>query len=524
MPPSPQPSPPAPPASRALLTQTLILAFLSVAILFFWQGNKGFSLTDEGFLWYGAQRVMQGEIPLRDFRSYDPGRYYWSAALMSLQGSDGIIALRGAVAVFQALGLFVGLWLVGRSLKKPSLPYLLLAALILAAWMLPRHKLFDISISIMAIAALAYLIQRPTPRRYFLAGVYVGLAAVMGRNHGLYCAAGSLGVLVWLRVRHSGGPGFRKGFVIWSAGVTLGFAPILLLALLAPGFGLAFWKNIWFFIEVKTTNLPLPIPWPWRVDFAALPADEAAREVLVGLFFLATAAFGPLGIIWAFRQRLRRQPVAPALVAASFLALPYAHHAFSRADVGHLAQGVFPLLIGCLVLFAGQPSRRRWPPALLLGAVSLYVMTVFHPGWQYQREPNWVPLTVSGSQLWVNPSTEFEVKFLRGLAAKYAPHGESFLAMPLWPGAYALLERKSPMWDVYSLFPHRRAAELAEIARLEKAKPAFVVHLDIALDGREDLRFSHNYPLTYSYILKHFALVPALSNSVLKVYLPKPNR
>ncbi len=27
-------------------------------------------------------------------------------------------------------------------------------------------------------------------------------------------------------------------------------------------------------------------------------------------------------------------------------------------------------------------------------------------------------------------------------------------------------------------------------------------------------------PLTYSYILKHFALVPALSNSVLKVYLP----
>ncbi len=507
---------------------TLALASSIVFTLFLWQGHKGFNLWDEGYLWYGAQRVMLGEVPIRDFMSYDPGRYYWSAALMSLKGDNGIMALRSAVAVFQAIGLFAGLLLIAQSttqrFKNWSFVYLLLSAVTLTVWMFPRHKLFDISLSILLIGALAFLVQNPSRLRYFLCGMCVGLVAVFGRNHGMYGVAGSVGVMAWLTINRgsrAGAPRFIEGIGLWVAGVVIGFTPVLLMIWLVPGFDTAFWESIYFLFEVKATNLPLPIPWPWKAPFGLAPAGEAIRGLLIGLFFIGTVVFGVVAIAWVSWQKFRKRAASPVLVAAAFLALPYAHYAYSRADVGHLAQGIFPLLIGCLVLLAAQSPKIKWPLALMLCGASLWVTHVSHPGWQCDASKQCVSIEISGDELGVAPDVANDVHLLRKLTDEYAPDGRSFIATPFWPGAYALLGKKSPMWEIYPLFPRNEGFQQEEIERIKIANPGFILVYDWPLDGREELRFRNTHSLIHRYIVDNFELLPDSPNPAYQIYKPR---
>ncbi len=69
---SDEPHPPV--RQRATWLVPLAFALLLVGAVFGWHGRLGLRLADGGFLWYGAVRAALGEIPLRDFQSYDPGR------------------------------------------------------------------------------------------------------------------------------------------------------------------------------------------------------------------------------------------------------------------------------------------------------------------------------------------------------------------------------------------------------------------------------------------------------------------
>lgn len=504
-----------------LSLKILLLSALVVSLSFAWQGHKGFSLWDEGFLWYGVQRVLLGEVPIRDFMAYDPGRYYWSAALVRVAGDNGIMGVRAAVAAFQVLGLFTGLWLIARSGRRERSDRVLfwvVSAAILVLWMFPRHKLFDISLSMLLMGVLSGLVGRPTARNHLIAGVCLGLVAVFGRNHGVYGAVAGLGVIAWLSMNKPLGPPVLKGLALWGAGILIGFLPVVVMGLLIPDFARAFWDSIRLLFEQKATNLPLPVPWPWTVDVATVPAGEAVRGVLTGLFFMGTLAFGGLSVAWVVYRQWRGQPVAPALVAAAFLALPYAHYALSRADLGHLAQGIFPLLVGCLVMLSTARAWVQWPLTLALCAASWGVVHASHPGWQCLGPTACVEVDISGDTLRIDPGTANDVTLLRQLAERFSPNGRTFLAVPFWPGAYALLERPSPMWEIYALFPRSSDFEKKEIDRIRAANPGFVVVMDFPLDGREELRFKRTHPLIHGYILNHFDSVQHAGGPGYQIY------
>jgi hypothetical protein len=399
--------------------KAVLLGIAMVVALFAWEGHLGFSLWDEGYLWYGVQRVMSGEVPIRDFQAYDPGRYYWSAALMRLSGTHGLMALRETVVIIQALALAAALGClaaVGR--KRGDFLFILLCALTLLVWMVPRHKLFDISLSITLVCVLALLIQRPSGSRYFGAGLMVGAAACFGRNHGVYGLAASIGTLFYLSLRCKDWSAWRLGAASFFAGIFIGYLPIILMLFLVRGFAPAFIESVKFLFEIKATNLPLPIPWPWKVRFSDGPFSDSARQLLIGVFFVATLLFGCLAPLYVVVGKIRKKPLEPLFVACAFSALPYAHYAFSRADPGHLAQGIFPLLIGTLAIASQYSERRRWSAAGVLCAASVFAMIALHPAWQCRDSGACEQTLIGDDRLLIDRGTARDVSLLRSLKEK----------------------------------------------------------------------------------------------------------
>src|SRR3989338_8150205 len=70
------------------MTKYVLLGILIIIILFFFF-NRGFAYYDEGFILHAAQRVLQGEVPYRDFDLiYTPGSVYLTAAAFKLLGES----------------------------------------------------------------------------------------------------------------------------------------------------------------------------------------------------------------------------------------------------------------------------------------------------------------------------------------------------------------------------------------------------------------------------------------------------
>ena len=478
------------------VTQLIALTLLVFLSLFLWEGRVGLNLPDGGFFWYGVQRVLSGEVPIRDFQAYDPGRYYWSAALLAATHGTSIVALRATAAIFGWIGVFAGVWLVARGgATKTDRILWLLAAVSICAWMNPWFKVFDNAFAILLICGFAYLLRRPSPRGFFVAGFCVGFAAVFGRNHGVYGLAASIGAVAYLALQLRR-LATLKELGAGALGVVTGFSPLLAMFLI-PGFGSAFWDSIQLIFHEGATNFPLPVPFPWRVPFEQMP---------LGVLFLWIIAFPMVGLVCAAINLRSSASTHPEFVAALLVSVPYAHYAYSRADVDHMAVSITPVLVGCFVALARSSAPLRYTLAAVLAAISVLVVGPTHPGWACHQTECTVT-TVGTDRLRVVPGTAKDVALLNKLVHDFAPNGKPFYVTPYWPGAYALFDQKSPTWAIYALWPRTEGFQQRENEKIAAAKPGFVLINDLPLDGREGQRFSQTNSLTYGYIKTHYRLL-----------------
>lgn len=466
----------------------------------------GFNPTDDGFILAYARRVLEGEVPHRDFISVRPaGSALLHAPVVAL-GGDHAFLLSRYVALVEMAVVALAWVVVLRRLSGLRLPPVQEAGLALVAFALNLHT-FPLmawhtldGLLFLGVGLALALDPRRGPK---LAGyALLGAAALFKQNFLLALPAALVLLGDWRRP------------LAWVAGLAPGAAyGAALLALGALDEGLLQTRSLageLFRVGAAPYLLTSAVPWGLLLALAALAlaagrgapfraplSDRAQRLAGVALLLLLVAgatallptarfplvaAFALFGATvgaaaWAYALGRRRLAVL-ALLAA--LAAWSASLSFGYNTPALGAGTLAVVLLGCLLVALGDlPARKvRGPAGLALGAVVLLVVAAFAFGraTHVYREPGMDGLTrpldgvlPGGAGLRASEGTH---AFLADLRVAIDQAG---------PGPYAILP-DAPGW--WAKAPQRNPLPIDWPLDLELNKPELVRQVTGSLDAQ----------------------------------------
>jgi hypothetical protein len=373
--------------------------------------------------------------------------------------------------------------------------------------------------SMTAIWFALLLIERPSLTRHFTSGVFVGLAAFIGRNHGLYSLIGFSFLILFLRWKMANG-NLPKKMGFFSLGVITGYLPMLSMFVFVPGFFDAYLDNCIWSVLRTGTNIYKPIPWPW-LEIYSISESINNRWFLFALFqsfssicFLIMPVFYIFSLVVASRSDRQFLSRGKLLVASAFIGLFYQHHAFERADADHLMESIHPFLIGMIALpYAFNLNRNRFCKFIAVFLISIGAMLGARNGYyaDYLRALGtsraYVKCNVGEDSLLIPPDAAQLINRISQIALDKVPTNKGILIAPHWPSFYPILNRKSPVWQIYFLVPASIEKQENIILQMKSANTEVAIIGDVPLDGRDDLRFKNTHPLLWSYINKNYSPV-----------------
>jgi len=169
-------------ASKTFVGSVLIL----LLVYMMYSSTRGILLYDEGLICYGAERVLGGDLPYRDFWTvYGPGQYYLLAGIFKVFGTSLLVARRYCVSVEWIVAILA--YAVSRRLAGPVGG--LVSSVIVAVWLN-----WDRAVLYPAIPTLAFVLggflclahSSSIPKNLILAGLLTGCATLVRHDLGVY--------------------------------------------------------------------------------------------------------------------------------------------------------------------------------------------------------------------------------------------------------------------------------------------------------------------------------------------------
>lgn len=485
-------------------------AFLLCGVGFIIQWRYGFGWSDEGLLWYASQRTFLGEVPILDFYSYDPGRYYWVSLFFHLTGNTGLFSLLAAGAAFGATGL-ASIWY---AMVKADVPWkirLTCASLIVVALGFPRHKVYEQSLSLILCALIFFTLTNiNNARQWFIFGFATGIAAFIGRNHGVFFATSFILVALYMLLskRRNLLPSSTAWFV---TGVVAGYSPMLTMIAFQPGFLEALIHSL---LGTSNWQLPLPIPFIWVADLSGKFSVDLIQTIAIGMASILIPMIYILGIylLLSKKQGETTYKIVTLMGGCCIAGIPYMHQAFQRADFSHIAQATLPSIpaVISLAYYLALQHKKNISILLLITTFTAVVACWLpaEPAVKYWRlfraEPPAVSaVDISGKKFYVDNYQAAVISAVRQAVQKCNIEKNEILAAPHFPGIYALLGAKAPFWEMYYLYKRPDDFQQSHIRAISNTK-LVVLSQEATIDGLESLKLRNTNSLLVDYINQTF--------------------
>lgn len=425
---------------------------------------------DEGTIVYGAQRVVQGALPYRDFfEVMGPGSFWWLGLFFHLFGVSFFVARTQLLLTGVCTAVLV-YWIARKTTPGPGdwWPAVMVTVASIPLWPATSHH-WDSNLFFLTGVAL-FLVSRVGERRACLltSGIAAGLTACFMPEKGAYLA-----VALALTLTMAPGAGrLRSRLVKCALFLAASAAPILAVAVFYAAQGqlgtLVDATLLWPLSHYAGANAMPYAKWagalsagnssrtlsclPDQLRLALALATLPAAMILVA----APAAVVLLGFLAYRHGRLSAKLLDSALPVSLTAAALYISE-MHRPDFYHLVYGA-PLLLVGLVLFgrAAFPSRVAnrafwlvmtapvlvWGGALLIGAMHANVRVETRRGAVFVEKRD---------------------EALDALLSTAAP-GSRVFVYPYYPMYYFLADLENPTRYTILLYGYNTSAQFQEAA------------------------------------------------------------
>ena len=257
--------------------------------------TRGFIAHDEGLMVNPAFRMINGEIPYKDFQFYYfPGALIVYSAILSVW--ESLFALRLGAVVFSLIGAVLVYKITYNIAKTRSLSYLL-TILFLLFGSFTINFLSPTMLAIPpALAGLYFLTQKPQTRRtIFSAGIAAGLTLFFKQNFALAIFITTFAVIFLGDKKQR--VNFSKNFLL---GVLAIWLPVIFYLTAIGAFGF-FLDGIIYFVYEKTIKMGLQVT-PF------IQPDTIPRQILKTIFYTLPAIVSIVAIFLSFIHKKEYLP------------------------------------------------------------------------------------------------------------------------------------------------------------------------------------------------------------------------